>query len=167
MNTLDKIINEIKLISYGKIPYDISIYNECISIIEKYNGVLEKKNIYLILNNESLSYNLNNNLYIISDDEIKDNDYVLNIKNNQIRKAVSSHGSIGYLTSDEIAFLYFNKNHKKIILTNNQALIDDGVQKIDNNFIKYYIKFDFEYIETKKDGLYYELIFPEEIDTLK
>jgi hypothetical protein len=65
------------------------------------------------------------NIYITSDEEIKDY-WFLNTLSNEIG---FTKGSIG-----------IQKNAKKIILTTDQDLIKDGVQSIDDEFLEWFVK---------------------------
>lgn len=69
------------------------------------------------------------NIYITSDEEIKQGNWCFDTTENLIvqclRTAIDS---------------YWNKNCKKIILTTNQDLIKDGVQKIDDEFLEWFVK---------------------------
>lgn len=67
----------------------------------------------------------NQNIYITSDEEIKDGYYV-DLTHKIIMK------SVFYTSSD--------KNCKKIILTTDVDLIKDGVQEIDNEFLEWFVK---------------------------
>jgi hypothetical protein len=70
----------------------------------------------------------NQNIYITSDEEIKDGDWHLNIVTNKISKY-----NIGLLNPNR-------SSYKKIILTTDQDLIKDGVQEIDDDFLEWFIK---------------------------
>jgi hypothetical protein len=65
------------------------------------------------------------NIYITSDEEIKEG-YYLDLTHNIVMK------SVFYPSSD--------KNCKKIILTTDQDLIKDGVQAIDDEFLEWFVK---------------------------
>ena len=69
------------------------------------------------------------NIYITSDEEIKEGDWVLNISNNKIFKQDNSKPDAYTLTF-----------WKKIILTTDQDLIKDGVQAIDDEFLELFVK---------------------------
>jgi hypothetical protein len=60
------------------------------------------------------------NIYITSDEQIKERDWVIKLKNN---------------TND-----YSNSTFKKIILTTDKDLIKNGVQAIDDSFLEWFIK---------------------------
>ena len=66
------------------------------------------------------------NIYITSDEPIKEGDWFITIDTNEIHK------------SDWIKFPFYNG--KKIILTDNQDLINDGVQAIDDEFLEWFVK---------------------------
>ena len=104
-------------------------------------------------------HKINQNIYITSDEEIKDGDWFLD-DNNQI-----SH-------SYRLSHVKF-ANPKKIILTDNKDLIKDGVQAIDDEFLEWFVKNpSCEWVEVKKgfeDGtsygynfLDYRIIIPKE-----
>ncbi|WP_296683636.1 hypothetical protein [Flavobacterium sp.] len=65
------------------------------------------------------------NIYITSDEEIKEGDWCWDVLQNKI-----------YLVDDKITKSFF----KKIILTTDQDLIKDGVQAIDDEFLEWFIK---------------------------
>jgi hypothetical protein len=70
------------------------------------------------------TYNLT--IYITSDEEIKVGDWCYNsINNNVYKKEI-----------DKLSFAY----EYKIILTTDQDLIKDGVQKIDDDFLEWFVK---------------------------
>lgn len=105
----------------------------------------------------------NQNIYITSDEEIKEGDWVLFTSTNEVIK-VPLGGFKG-------------KVCKKIILTTDQDLIKDGIQTIDDEFLKWLVKNpSCEFIEVKyvktPDGIfynqdnvpygYYKIIIPKE-----
>jgi len=67
-------------------------------------------------------------IYITNDEEIKLNDYWLNVDNNTI-----SNGEMFELANDA-------PSCKKIILTTYQDLIKDGVKAIDDEFLEWFVK---------------------------
>ena len=81
-------------------------------------------------------------IYITSDEEIKEGDFILSVKTNNVFKA----DSIDYLESHNVIedfnqSYYINSNYaKKIILTTDQDFIDNGVQSIDNDFLERLVK---------------------------
>jgi hypothetical protein len=92
-------------------------------------------------------------IYITSDEEIKKDEYYLG-DDNHIYNLVTS----------------VNNNGKKIILTTNQDLIYDGVQVIDDEFLKWFVKNPTcEHVDVYKNWNYpldksweYEIIIPQE-----
>jgi hypothetical protein len=66
----------------------------------------------------------NQNIYITSDEEIKEGDWYINTLDEVVRK------------NNTINHSY----HKKIILTTDQDLIKDGVQAIDDEFLEWFVK---------------------------
>jgi hypothetical protein len=65
------------------------------------------------------------NIYITSDEEIKEGDWC--IDEDGLKKCTAHSGAMNH---------YF----QKIILTDNQDLIKDGVQSIDDNFLEWFVK---------------------------
>ena len=100
------------------------------------------KNIHLLPteNSSRLSYNENGvlklnrlqwrkgtqNIYITSDEEIKEGDWVYSVWDKEIKKASKNIKDALFL--------------KKIILTTDQDLIKDGVQAIDDEFLEWFVK---------------------------
>jgi hypothetical protein len=68
-------------------------------------------------------------IYITSDEEIKEGDWIINNANNFISFA-----------SEEDKDLNNFENVKKIILTTDPQLIEDGVQSIDDEFLEWFVK---------------------------
>jgi len=79
------------------------------------------------------------NIYITSDEEIKNGDSVI-LKNGRLTKAETRHGTLGFQTIDGIAFLYFQDGDKKIIITTDKYLIAVGVQAIPDEFLEWFVK---------------------------
>ena len=73
------------------------------------------------------------NIYITSDEEIKERDWVKNISFEEPIFKLDGKG-ITYVTL--VPHLKFNK----IILTTDQALIAEGIQQIDNEFLEWFVK---------------------------
>lgn len=98
----------------------------------------------------------NYNIYITNDEEIKKGDWCINPKNNKVMK-VGHHGHHGY-------------SSKKIILTTDVDLIEDGVQAIDDEFLEWFVKnpsceeVEIEKVSVMNDRfiLNYEIIIPKE-----
>jgi hypothetical protein len=109
------------------------------------------------------------NIYITSDEEIKIGNWVLNIEENTIFKP--STYEIYHIKNSEAKYYEYCK---KIILTTDQDLIKDGVQAIDDEFLKWFVKNpSCEYIQTTELSLFngdtgesghykYEIIIPQE-----
>ncbi len=102
-------------------------------------------------------------IYITSDEEIKVGDWYLVFTNKEV---------MGQPRKCEDANWNFS-GCKKIILTTDSDLIKDGVQSIDDEFLKWFIKnpscefvdVEIEFIQTPdnlKDGFYYKIIIPKE-----
>ncbi len=111
----------------------------------------------------------NQNIYITSDEEIKEGEYQLynplgNFDNAKVSKAER--------------LLQNDGRRKKIILTDNKKLIKDGVQSIDDDFLEWFVKNpSCEFVEIKlvefevdmgldesciEYGNYYKIIIPKE-----
>jgi hypothetical protein len=84
-------------------------------------------------------------IYITSNEEIKEGDWHLNIVTNKISKY-----NIGLLNPNR-------SNYKKIILTDNKDLIKDNVQAISDEFIELFVKnLNCESIKVCKNSFYEE-----------
>jgi hypothetical protein len=85
-------------------------------------------------------YKIGKELFITSDEEIKDGDYAY-------------YGAGFMVQKVELGINISNlKAHKKIILTTDQNLIKDGVQAIDDEFLKWFVKNpSCEEVEVEKD----------------
>lgn len=101
---------------------------------------------------------VNQNIYITSDEEIKEGDWYFDGTNLVHKK-----------TKYNDALVDGNKNAKKIILTTDQDLINDGVQAIDNEFLEFFVKNpSCESVEVDKgyrgvDLFNYKIIIPKPI----
>jgi hypothetical protein len=117
-----------------------------------------------ILSKKPLSFKTAHHIYITSDEEIKEGDWYINLLDNRIWKAepnfINTNGIIG-------------SKLKKIILTTDATLIEDGVQAIDDTFLEWFVKNpSCERVEVQKgfaDGsnygfnfLDYKIIIPKE-----
>jgi hypothetical protein len=116
-------------------------------------------NSSLLLSKEPVSFRTfersTQNIYITSDEKIKDGDWCFNPKTNKSVK-VGHHGHYGY-------------SSKKIILTTDQDLIKDGVQAIDDDFLQWFVNnpscesVKIESWQTKGEwDLDYKIIIPQE-----
>lgn len=83
------------------------------------------------------------NIYITSDEEIKKGDWVYSEAKNTLFKVKSiCNTSAGYLLIEDDVIMPLEINEvdcKKIILTTDQDLIDDGVQAIDDEFLEWFV----------------------------
>jgi len=94
------------------------------------------------------------NIYITSNEEIKERDYGLDTFHKEIRKFRNKN--------------FVSKYDKKIILTTDQDLIKDGVQAIDDDFLEWFVKnpscewveVEHNYIDWIIDN--YKIIIPQE-----
>jgi hypothetical protein len=69
------------------------------------------------------------NIYIANDEEIKEGNWRLDIRNGNVYKSNKADSE-----------LYDNTFRKKILLTTDQDLIKDGVQAIDDEFLEWFVK---------------------------
>jgi hypothetical protein len=108
------------------------------------------------------------NIYITSDEEIKEGDYVcasggfrfVKTLNNDKGRTFKDDGIVSKQNPSSICHL---SNYKKIILTTDQDLIKDGVQAIDDEFLEWFVKNpSCEEVEVVGDDCYYEIIIPKE-----
>jgi len=104
-------------------------------------------------------HKINDNIYITSDEEIKEGDWVL---------MFDDLGNL-FLCDKPQQYLgiekghYLNKDLRKIILTTDQDLIKDGVQVIDDEFLQWFVQNpSCEEVEVVGDDCYYEIIIPKE-----
>jgi hypothetical protein len=121
---------------------------------------LYKTGNFLLLDSKAMPNNIletiNQHIYITNDEPIKEGDWHLNIVTNKISKY-----NIGLLNPNR-------SNYKKIILTTDQDLINDGVQSIDDTFLEWFVKNpSCERVEVEPDydeirGDYYKIIIPQE-----
>jgi len=111
-------------------------------------------------NDLPLNHTIQNlHIYITSDEEIKDGDWVISNYSELIK--ISYKGSKVKQNVNEFC--------KKIILTTDQDLINDGVQKIDDEFLEWFVKnpsceeVKIESWQTKGEwDLDYKIIIPKE-----
>jgi hypothetical protein len=68
----------------------------------------------------------NQHIYITSDEEIKEGDYIFNLTSKEVYPIFELWEVVSY--------------EKKIILTTDQDLIKDGVQAIDDEFLEWFVK---------------------------
>lgn len=100
------------------------------------------------------------NIYITSDEEIKEGDWVID----------EDYDGFLVYKADRI-FFEIGKEAKKIILTTDQDLINDGVQEVDEEFLEWFIKNpNCDFVRTLKVPYFdesshsYVLIIPKEED---
>ena len=79
------------------------------------------------------------NIYITSDEEIKEGDWYITILDNEIYKA-DSDTEIIMSVANKCDNTTYKRTHFKIILTTVQDLINDGVQAIDDEFLEWFVK---------------------------
>lgn len=114
------------------------------------------KLVYGLFSIDNIHNCKNQNIYITSDEEIKEDDWVLSKLNEVILFGRS----------------YSEKFYKKIILTTDQDLIADGIQAIDDEFLEWFVKNpSCESVDTIKkytnsditmDGCFHKIIIPKE-----
>lgn len=115
------------------------------------------------------------NIYITSNEEIKEGDWYIFILENEVYKATKETQNI-MSVANLIGTTTYKNTHFKIILTTDQDLIADGVQVIDDEFLEWFVKNpSCEEVETgtyhiKGDisgKLHYKIIIPKEVDVLE
>ena len=79
----------------------------------------------------------NQNIYITSDEEIKEGDYYISILENEVYKSTKETQNI-MSVANLIETTTYKHSHFKIILTTDQSL--DGVQSIDDEFLEWFVK---------------------------
>jgi len=85
----------------------------------------------------------NQHIYITSDEEIKEGDWILKCKNVNdwnFKSGELQEKDYSYFKVKCISLVLLNPEDKKIILTTDQDLIKDGVQSIDDGFLKWFVK---------------------------
>jgi len=109
------------------------------------------------------------NIYITSDEEIKDDEWHLHYYEGKPVISKSHNGASEYINLKAKEFGY-----EKIILTTDQDLIADGVQAIDDEFLEWFVKNpSCEWVEIKMENYYasgalqpnlwqYKIIIPKE-----
>ena len=120
-----------------------------------------KKLYYTNYNLNQIKFTVNQNIYITSDEEIKEGDWCIDEKEN----IVKADKDFIFNCSHE-----FNEFWKKIILTTDQDLIKDGVQSIDDEFLEWFVKnpscesIEVEKVSVMNDRfkLGYKIIIPKE-----
>lgn len=102
------------------------------------------------------------NIYITNDEEIKDGDYYLYLKDNSVQQFIKKHHT--KLVALDI--------QKKIVLTTDQDLIKDGVQAINDEFLEWFVKNPsceevevndlYRYTNENTEHIGYKIIIPKE-----
>ena len=87
------------------------------------------------LHSPSMEYQ---NIYITSDEEIKEADWYISILENEVYKATNETQNI-MSVANLVGSTSYKKTHFKIILTTDQDLIKDGVQAIDDEFLEWFV----------------------------
>jgi hypothetical protein len=118
----------------------------------------KKGNLQFLKDNSSTNPNNHfvgnyQNIYITSDEEIKEGDWVLgDYPDNPIGKVIAKYGqefTAQSLNGDKYGLAEYDS--KKIILTDNKDLIKDGVQAIDDEFLEWFVNNpSCEEVEVKK-----------------
>jgi hypothetical protein len=127
-------------------------------------------------NNESVHL-ITQNIYITSDEEIKEGDWYLNTEEkNGVMNPFYGKLYIANQSIKEVSYDYM-PNLKKIILTTDVDLIKDGVQSIDDEFLEWFVKnpncemvevfkerhHGVEFIDDYPKGFFdYQIIIPQE-----
>jgi hypothetical protein len=127
--------------------------------------LLSKRNNLQFLKDNS-STNSNNhfvgtyqNIYITNSEEIKEGDWFLQ----------TTYEGVFKCSDAKIEYIYFDRDSyepiaycKKIILTTDQELIEDGVQPIDNEFLEWFVKNpSCERVDINRDWGYSKIIIPQ------
>jgi hypothetical protein len=101
--------------------------------------IKSQDNDFVYLNTNAPNWFENNlkttkqNIYITSDEELKEGDWWLNIKTNDVDKCTHK-SEVSVYNSQKYQHI------KKIILTTDVDLIKDGVQAIDDEFLEWFVK---------------------------
>jgi hypothetical protein len=133
----------------------------------------KRGNLQFLKDNSSTNFNNHfigtyQNIYITSNEEIKEGDYVcasggfrfVKTLNNDKARTFKDDGIVSKQNPSNSCHL---SNYKKIILTDNPDLIADGVQAIDDEFLEWFVENpSCERVEYVGDDCYYEIIIPQE-----
>jgi len=120
-------------------------------------------------------HRINGNIYITSDEEIKDGDWLI-VNDEDVMQMKSSYdndmsGEDIWVGDSLNGYATYKDNCKKIILTTDQDLIKDGVQAIDDEFLEWFVKNpSCEEVEVQcrynfyagKDLTHYKIIIPKQ-----
>ena len=99
------------------------------SRLQLFEGINEFEFEFELCSKDSF-FNKGAHIYITSDEEIKEGDWVYDKILNSVFKFESGEANNDYIV----------KNIKKIILTTDQDLIDNGVQAIPDEFLEWFVK---------------------------
>jgi hypothetical protein len=142
-------------------PSNGYILGKCIKELSDVKIGQFTKTYYLMFDKE---YFQPHNIYITSDEEIKEGDWVLgDFPDNPIGKVISKYGqefTAQSLNGDKYGLAEYDS--KKIILTTDSQVIKDGVQAIDDEFLEWFVKnpsCEEAEVESKiiKDGVWTDL----------
>jgi hypothetical protein len=107
---------------------------------DKPSKLQKNKHNKLFLSEEIKSYSdsTNQNIYITSDEEIKEGDWCF--LDQPLENGFPNHQEVFQNKDDSDYLNMVNHLVKKIILTTDQELIKDGVQAIDDEFLEWFVK---------------------------
>jgi hypothetical protein len=128
---------------------------------------------------------VNQFIYITNDEEIEEDVY--GIVNEQVGKVIITDAGYEFQIGKYVSHLYgdfysLNDVCKKIVLTNDTSLIEDGVQEVSSQFLSFFAENPIDYVEVRReeDGQYidyladgsvvegvyenYSLIFPPKVE---
>jgi hypothetical protein len=83
-------------------------------------------------------YKIGKELFITSNEEIKDGDWYISILENEVYKATKETQNI-MSVANLIGTTTYKNTHFKIIITTDQDLIKDGVQSIIDEFLEWFV----------------------------
>jgi hypothetical protein len=106
-------------------------------LIKQTNGKLRLSDIVF---RGQVASGITQNIYITSDEEINEGDWFYDLDTKYVKIKQSWENS------------HLDFNGKKIILTTDQGLINEGVQPIDDKFLEWFVKNpSCEYVEVSED----------------
>jgi len=116
-----------------------------------------------------IPYSYPKNIYITSNEEIKEGDYWIYISPPEWKDTDRIEVVKNVLPNSWFCKLHDKENYKNVILTTDQDLISDGVQAIDDEFLEWFVKNpSCEWVEVQKwsslaeCGYSYHIIIPKE-----
>jgi hypothetical protein len=111
---------------------------------DKPSRLVKIKDTFFLTSTDDIPGGTFYNIYITSDEKIKERDYVTNGK--YVSQAINEWWTKFYIGNPELKADYW-----KIILTDNEDLIKDGVQEISEDFLQWFVQnSDCEEVEVKK-----------------